>query len=123
MSGPIAPKRSRPTRRDIVFHPLSSSEWRVADGRIPGNDLRGLLGFVQRSGDLFEVVRMGQPFIRSYCSTLEEAAQQFLRPHTFIEEMPKSLPEVDPNAIDEDELADAAVADGNDAPLADSVSS
>jgi hypothetical protein len=123
MSGPIAPKRSRPTRRDIVFHPLSSSEWRVADGRIPGNDLRGLLGFVQRSGELFEVVRMGQPFIRSYCSTLEEAAQQFLRPHTFIEEMPKSLPEVDPNAIDEDELAEAPAGDGEDAPLADSVSS
>ena len=121
MSGPIAPKRSRPTRRDIVFHPLSSSEWRVADGRIPGNDLRGLLGFVQRSGDLFEVVRMGQPFIRSYCSTLEEAAQQFLRPHTFIEEMPKSLPEVDPNAIDEDDLVDAAAEDGTGTPVADSV--
>ena len=123
MRGPITPKRSRPTRRDIVFHPLSSSEWRVADGRIPGNDLRGLLGFVQRSGDLFEVVRMGQPFIRSYCSSLEEAAQQFLRPHTFIEEMPKSLPEVDPNAIDEDDLAETPAADGTGAPVADSVSS
>ncbi len=106
-----------------MFHPLSSSEWRVADGRIPGNDLRGLLGFVQRSGELFEVVRMGQPFIRSYCSSLEEAAQQFLRPHTFIEEMPKSLPEVDPNAVDEDDVEVPPVADGKAAPLADSVSS
>jgi hypothetical protein len=123
MRGPITQKRSRPTRRDIVFHPLSSTEWRVADGRLPANDLRGLLGFVQRSGELFEVVRMGQPFIRHYCSSLEEAAQQFLRPHTFIEEMPKSLPEVDPNAVDEDDAEEAAAARGNDAPLADSVSS
>jgi hypothetical protein len=123
MRGPITPKRSRPTRRDIVFHPLSSTEWRVADGRIPANDLRGLLGFVQRSGELFEVVRMGQPFIRHYCSSLEEAAQQFLRPHTFIEEMPKSLPEVDPNAIDEDDIEDSAASRDKDAPLADSVSS
>ena len=123
MSGPIAPKRSRPTRRDIVFHPLSSSEWRVADGRIPGKDLRGLLGFVQRSGELFEVVRMGQPFIRHYCSSLEEAAQQFLRPHTFIEEMPKSLPEVDPNAVDEDDLAEANAEDGTGTPVTDTVGS
>jgi hypothetical protein len=123
MSAPIAPKRSRPTRRDIVFHPLSSTEWRVADGRIPGNDLRGLLGFVQRSGELFEVVRMGQPFIRSYCSSLEEAAQQFLRPHTFIEEMPKSLPEVDPNAIDEDDLDEAPAAEAGTRSVADSVNS
>ncbi|MDB5478938.1 MAG: hypothetical protein JWM96_1433, partial [Alphaproteobacteria bacterium] len=71
---------------------------------------------------LFEVVRMGQPFIRHYCSSLEEAAQQFLRPHTFIEEMPKSLPEVDPNAIDEDDEESAESRD-KDAPLADSVSS
>lgn len=76
----------------------------MSDGRIPLNDLRGLLGFVQRSGELFEVVKMGQPFIRSYCSGLEEAAQQFLRPHTFIEEMPKSLPEVGAMDLEDQEI-------------------
>ncbi len=107
-----APTPHRP-RRELVYRPFSTREWRVCDSRFDSNDIRGLLGFVQRRGDLFEVVRVGNPHVRSWYSSLEETRAQFMRPHVFLEHLPWHIPEIDPDApLDEEEAPETVRAIG-----------
>ncbi len=101
------PTPARP-RRDVVFHAFSEHEWRVCDSHLGTTDLRGLLGFVQQRGDVFEAVRVGQPHIRSFHASLDETRRHFVRPHTFLAPLPWYLPVIDRDApYDEDDLAPA----------------
>jgi len=72
---------SAPTGEDILAEPLSRSQWRVIDRRLPDNDAGSVLGFIEEkadaSGQLFEVLQLGQGVRWFTFPTLVEALNHF----------------------------------------------
>jgi hypothetical protein len=63
---------------DVALVALSPSEWRVTNRRIDDGDPSGLIGFIERTGDAYEVLRLGSPLDRSRFPTLEAARAAFV---------------------------------------------
>lgn len=85
MSSPLRRmEQHRGLRRDhIAIHPMTAGGWRILDKRMVSTGMDCVLGFVARRGDVFEVVRIDQPFSRSYCAKLSDAVAIVLRPHSY----------------------------------------
>ena len=53
-----------PRLEDIELLPLSDHEWRVSDNALTEREGFGLLGFVERTVEGYEVMRLGAPLER-----------------------------------------------------------
>ena len=99
------PSGSHPsTQDDIHFdqfdadvHQVASFGWRVCDARIPENDPRRLLGFVEERDGRFEVMQIGNGFRWSTFATMREALTHMLStaPETTKERMDGELSWID----------------------------
>lgn len=68
-----------PTRlTDVVLTALSPREWRVTNGRIDDGDPSGLIGFIEKTGDGYEVLRLGTPLERWRFPSLDTARAAFV---------------------------------------------
>lgn len=61
------------TRDHVVAVPLSESEWKVTDDRLPDDDGRSVVGFIGRRSDVYEVVELGDPVRFSVFTSVEAA--------------------------------------------------
>ena len=68
---------SMPTAHDVKLDLLSMTEWRVRDRRFAETDSRGVLGFVERRGFVYEVTRMDDPGRIIRCGSLASATAEF----------------------------------------------
>ncbi len=84
--GPDGPARSSdhvqqdfppPTKEDLVVRELSRSQWRISDRRYPEHDASGLLGFIEQTGDTFELTQLEHGFEWFYFTSLVEAIGHF----------------------------------------------
>lgn len=77
--------RSTLTVADIDVQPLSSDQWRLYDKRLPDDDARGLLGFIERTerteeaGEVFELLTLSDGFEFFSFATLQEAVTHAAR--------------------------------------------
>jgi hypothetical protein len=70
---------SAPTRlTDVVLTALSPREWRVTNGRIDAGDPSGLIGFIERTENGYEVLRLGSPLERQHFPSLTAACTVFV---------------------------------------------
>lgn len=82
-AGPIAlslngqPPVDAPTLADIVVQPLSPTQWRVCDRRVPDRDARSLLGFIEKKSERYEVMQLGHGFEWFYFNSLRAATAHF----------------------------------------------
>jgi hypothetical protein len=79
--------RSPARLSDVALTALSSREWRVTNRRIDAGDPSGLIGFIEQTGNEYEVLRLGSPLDRSHFPTLDSARAAFV-------EAPRSAAEV-----------------------------
>ncbi|MBD8728155.1 hypothetical protein F1C15_09750 [Frigoribacterium sp. NBH87] len=63
---------------DVHLHRIDDGQWRVLDRRLPSDDVAALLGFVERTGGLYEVTLMGRPREHVPCPDLRCAALTFV---------------------------------------------
>ncbi len=76
MSQPDFPTQHSSTtvaRGSLTAVPLSDSEWRVSDDRLPADDGRSVVGFVARTPGGYEVVEFGDPVTFWTAPSLEAA--------------------------------------------------
>jgi hypothetical protein len=67
----------RPLSIDIRLDALSSTEWRVCDGRLPESDPSSILGFIEFRHGVFEVTTMESPGDRVIFDSLGTARRAF----------------------------------------------
>lgn len=58
---------------DIGVIALSPTEWRVSDLTIDEADAVGLIGYVQKIGDVYEITALGKPYTRVYVGSFDAA--------------------------------------------------
>lgn len=87
---------------DIGILPFAPNHWRIVDKRSHRGGVDALIGFLTRRGDVYELARIGQPHVRSYCADPSGVTALILRPHTFLPPISMPLPAVDPAAIDDE---------------------
>jgi hypothetical protein len=63
---------------DVALTALSGSEWRVTNRQVESGDPSALIGFIERSGEEFVVLRLGMPLDRSHFPTLDAARAAFV---------------------------------------------
>ena len=59
---------------------ISATQWRVSDPTLSQNDARSLLGFIERKGTQFEVMKLSRGFEWFTCDSLAEATALLARP-------------------------------------------
>jgi hypothetical protein len=64
----------------IVVERLSVTQWRVCDMRWFDHDARGLRGYIEKKGDIFEAMQLGRGFEWFSFPSLEEATTHFTIP-------------------------------------------
>jgi hypothetical protein len=69
-----------PTGEDILVRPLSASQWRVIDRRVPETDACSLLGFIEEKNQQFEVMKLRHGFQFFTFPSLAEALNHFSEP-------------------------------------------
>jgi hypothetical protein len=69
IAGRVQP--SEPSR--IQVDALSASEWRVCDSRLPSNDARSLVGFIEEHGGVYEVMHFADPIEFTFAPSLDAA--------------------------------------------------
>jgi hypothetical protein len=67
------PFRRPLARGHLTAVPLSDTEWRISDDRVPEDDGRSVIGFVARTHGVYEVVEFGDPVQFFLEATLEAA--------------------------------------------------
>jgi hypothetical protein len=68
-----------PEATDVDVQSLSPSAWRIRDSRFPEQDARALIGFIEKKGEIFEVMQMGRGFQWFSYRTMQEAIAHFVR--------------------------------------------
>jgi len=68
---------SSPQASDLIVQPLSPTSWRVYDSRLPKDDIRRLLGFIEEKPDNFEVTQLDRGFAWFSFETLVDAIDHF----------------------------------------------
>lgn len=66
-----------PLESDLIVQPLSPTSWRVYDSRLPKDDVRRLLGFIENKPDGYEVTQLDRGFAWFSFETLADAIDQF----------------------------------------------
>lgn len=74
----IAVRLQPRTKSDIRVDALSPSEWRVCDDRVPSDDARSLIGFIERNRGVYEVIEFADPLKFSFFLSLEAALSHFV---------------------------------------------
>jgi hypothetical protein len=69
-----------PAIEDILVQPLSASQWRVIDRRVPVNDACSLLGFIEEKNQQFEVMQLRHGFQWFTFGSRAEAVDHFSAP-------------------------------------------
>ena len=72
-----------PLREELDIQALPDGKWRVRDRRVPVDDLRGLLGFIEKienQDTYFEVMTLRRSFEWFSFASFQEAVQDFLEP-------------------------------------------
>lgn len=72
-----------PTREELHIRALPDGKWRVRDKRLHADDLRGLLGFIEKietEDTYFEVMTLRRGFEWFSFASFQEAVQDFLEP-------------------------------------------
>ncbi|MET1044432.1 MAG: hypothetical protein ABWX59_09990 [Microbacteriaceae bacterium] len=67
------------TSNDIRVDTISEHEWRICDRRIPHDDARSLLGFIELTHGRYEVMEFADPVRFSFCTCLDDAVAAFAR--------------------------------------------
>ncbi|MET4781563.1 hypothetical protein [Glaciihabitans sp. UYNi722] len=73
-------KRATRTRQPadaIEIVALSNGEWRVCDSRLPNDDARRVLGFIESKNGAYEVFQLGRAFEWFVFDSLAEATAHF----------------------------------------------
>ena len=63
-------QEQRPLTIDIRLDPISATEWRVCDKRVPESDHLSILGFIELRNGQFELTTMDAPGERSIYGSL-----------------------------------------------------
>ncbi len=82
--------RDSPHAGQLGLTPVTAHGWRVVDDRLPARDPFRLLAFIERRGDLFEVMQLGAGFewhefesldaaVAFVCETGSRLAQERMR--------------------------------------------
>jgi hypothetical protein len=82
-TGPPDVALSPPLREELHIKALPDGKWCVRDRRVPVDDLRGLLGFIEKIGNedtYFEVMTLRRGFEWFSFDSFQEAVQDFLEP-------------------------------------------
>jgi hypothetical protein len=86
MTGPAAPEATflfvgsdSPVPDDVDLAPVTSHGWRVTDRRLPVHDPLRLLGYIERRGDVFEVMQLGAGFEWNEFPSLVAAVEYLCR--------------------------------------------
>lgn len=72
-----------PLFEELHIQALPDGKWRVRDRRVPVDDVRGLLGFIEQMENedtYFEVMTLRRGFAWSSFASFQEAVQSFLEP-------------------------------------------
>ena len=70
-------------REELQITALPGSKWCVRDSRVPADDVKGLLGFIEKKEKehvRFEVLTLRRGFEWFSFATFQEAVQDFLEP-------------------------------------------
>jgi hypothetical protein len=62
---------SHPTKPGVIA--LSEADWRISDPSRRSDEPLSLVGFIQRTNELFEVTVIGRPWERHYYGSFDEA--------------------------------------------------
>jgi hypothetical protein len=54
----MSTREQSPTRVILEVLAISDHEWRVCDGRIPASDATRMLGFIDKTGNSYELIRL-----------------------------------------------------------------
>ncbi|MCU1481577.1 MAG: hypothetical protein JWQ19_2363 [Subtercola sp.] len=66
-----------PHAADIRISILSDHEWRICDRRIPENNAECVLGYIDKTAGLYEVMKLSSTRNLLYYSDLEQAISSF----------------------------------------------
>ncbi|PPF76827.1 hypothetical protein C5B96_16230 [Subtercola sp. Z020] len=66
-----------PLAADIRISILSDHEWRICDRRVPDTNAESVLGYVEKTGDFYEVMKLSSPRQLLYFTDLEHAVECF----------------------------------------------
>lgn len=66
-----------PQAADIRISILSDHEWRICDRRVPDTNAESVLGYVEKTGDFYEVMKLSSPRNLLYFTDLEHAVDCF----------------------------------------------
>ena len=66
-----------PQAADIRISILSDHEWRICDRRIPDTNAESVLGYIEKTGDFYEVMKLSSPRNLLYFTDLEHAVDSF----------------------------------------------
>ena len=69
-----------PNASDIRISILSDHEWRICDRRIPETNAESVLGYIEKTAGLFEVMRLTATRNLLYYADFEHAVQSFSAP-------------------------------------------
>ncbi|WP_166875902.1 hypothetical protein [Salinibacterium sp. ZJ450] len=73
----IVERHETRTSDDIRVDAISEHEWRICDRRIPHDDARSLLGFIELTHGRYEVMEFADPVRFSFCTCLDDALARF----------------------------------------------
>ncbi|MHA6669680.1 hypothetical protein ACX3O0_12505 [Homoserinimonas sp. A447] len=79
LSNEAPPSGSGTSAEDILIEPLTSDRWRICDRRVSEHDARGLLGYIEKKNDQFEVMQLDHGFAWFYFDSLIAATDHFTR--------------------------------------------
>lgn len=66
------------TDDDIELLALSDHQWRVCDSRIELNDGFSLIGFIEKNGDVYELMEFADPVVFSFFTSLMDAVSHLI---------------------------------------------
>ncbi|RFA14285.1 hypothetical protein B7R21_06785 [Subtercola boreus] len=66
-----------PLAADIRISILSDHEWRICDRRVPDTNAESVLGYIEKTGVYFEVMKLSSPRNLFSFTDLEHAVESF----------------------------------------------
>ncbi|MCU1477956.1 MAG: hypothetical protein JWQ64_2649 [Subtercola sp.] len=67
----------KPQAADIRISIISDHEWRICDRRIPETNAESVLGYIEKTGEFFEVMRLTATRNLLYYADFENAIKSF----------------------------------------------
>jgi hypothetical protein len=86
------------TPDDVQLTQISDGEWRVSDGRVPGDSPFALIGFISLNADQYEVLEFGDPMRTFFVGAMADAESIFAPPAG---DFVKRQPTREPRSLDE----------------------